>query len=245
MSKKKEFFSTSTLSNLSKIFLEFHQACEKNKKGVNGSFISTPRKGSVGSINHDSDIKKPKKKIVDPLKLDPNAPKKPIIQAYLMYYTDVRAQRQLDYPAMANKDITKIIADEWNNLPPEKKQIYDSRAQANRAQYEKELNDYLEKNPEMKAKLSQRRRKKSAQINSQSNELTGNTLVPPVQNKHNMIEIIDISSVASQADEETRGRTLSIDDETHNGKREYSSDSFDDSSDDEAAEEAKKRLKLV
>jgi len=64
-----------------------------------------------------------KKKIHDPLKEDPNAPKKPIIQAYLMFYTEVRAQRQKENPDVQNKDLTKIIADEWNKLTKEQRAV--------------------------------------------------------------------------------------------------------------------------
>lgn len=77
------------------------------------------RKGEVSG----DPAKKPKKKIFDPLKTDPNAPKKPIIQGYLLYYTDVRTQRQKENPNLANQDLTKMIAEEWNKLPKDKRTV--------------------------------------------------------------------------------------------------------------------------
>lgn len=69
------------------------------------------------------EAKPTKKKIYDPLKGDPNAPKKPIIQAYLMYYSDIRSQTQKEHPDLPNKDLTKIIADEWNSMPKDKRAV--------------------------------------------------------------------------------------------------------------------------
>jgi len=106
--------------------------------------------------------KKVKKKIYDPLKEDPNAPKKPIIQGYLLYYTDVRSQKQKENPTLQNKDLTKVIADDWNKLSKEKRIPYETKAKGNRESYENELRIYLDKNPEMKAKLSKKRRKKAS-----------------------------------------------------------------------------------
>jgi len=97
----------------SQFFKQLQETCDKFKTG------STHTDGGSGGTQ----AKKPKKKMYDPLKEDPNAPKKPIIQAYLLYYTDVRAQRQIDHPKLQNKDITKIIADEWNKLPKDKKEV--------------------------------------------------------------------------------------------------------------------------
>jgi len=93
--------------------------CEKQKnnfKAGSGSF------SSFSNLN-DSDIKKPKKKIIDPLKSDPNAPKKPIIQAYLLFYSDVRTKRHEQNPLLANMDLTKVIAEEWNKLSKEQRKV--------------------------------------------------------------------------------------------------------------------------
>jgi len=92
-----------------------HETCEKHKAALGGKYTST--------TSGQSGDKKPKKKIIDPLKSDPNAPKKPIIQGYLLYYTDVRSQKQKENPTLQNKDLTKIIADDWNKLSKEKRAV--------------------------------------------------------------------------------------------------------------------------
>ena len=68
-------------------------------------------------------IKKSRKKANNPLKNDPNAPKKPILQGYLLYFSEVRPIRQKDYPNLTNQDLTKLIADEWNNLGRDRKDV--------------------------------------------------------------------------------------------------------------------------
>ncbi len=93
-----------------------HQTFEKHKAALGGNYTSTATSGQSGD-------KKPKKKIIDPLKSDPNAPKKPIIQGYLMYYTDVRSSTQKENPTLQNKDLTKIIANDWNKLSKEKRAV--------------------------------------------------------------------------------------------------------------------------
>jgi len=168
MSPKSEQAFNGFLVSCSKLFGQLHEMCEKQKnnfKAGSGSF------SSFSNLN-DSDIKKPKKKIIDPLKSDPNAPKKPIIQAYLLFYSDVRTKRHEQNPLLANMDLTKVIAEEWNKLSKEQRKPYEEKAQANRDQYERELQAYLDKNPEMKAKLSAKRRRRRSSttgIGSQNN----------------------------------------------------------------------------
>jgi len=59
-------------------------------------------------------------------------------------------------------DLTKVIADEWNKLTKEQRKPYEDKAHNNRVHYEKELDAYLDKNPEMKAKLSSKRKRRKA-----------------------------------------------------------------------------------
>jgi len=97
----------------SRFFKELHGTCEKYKVG-----------GSYAEDQDDkSKAKKPKKKANDPLKDDPNAPKKPIIQGYLLYYTEVRPQKQKENPQLPNPDLTKLIAEDWNKLPKAQKEV--------------------------------------------------------------------------------------------------------------------------
>jgi HMG (high mobility group) box len=113
----------------SKFFLQLHDICEKNKPHAN-SKQTLVRKRSPLRAESDSEpegapvkAKRQKKKYVDPLKEDPNAPKKPITQAYLLYYTDVRAERQRENPDLKNQDLTRVIGREWNDLTKERKMV--------------------------------------------------------------------------------------------------------------------------
>ncbi len=97
----------------SRFFKELHGTCEKYKVGGN----------YVEDQDDKSKAKKPKKKVNDPLKDDPNAPKKPIIQGYLLYYTEVRPTKQKENPQLPNPDLTKLIAEDWNKLPKNLKEV--------------------------------------------------------------------------------------------------------------------------
>jgi len=219
MSNKSEDFFNEFLEVCSKFFTQLQETCEKHRTGRGG-----------GSKGHHVEEKKVKKKIFDPLKGAPNAPKKPIIQAYLLYYTEVRSQKQQDNPNVQNKDLTKIIADEWNKLTREKKTPYEERAKANRDQYEEAVKAYLETNPELKAIMSLKKKKKrssAASVSSQSK--------PVKSNGKNVNE-----KAAEPSSDESDGE-----EETVNGKREHSSsdNSSDDSDDDSSAEDSRKKIK--
>jgi len=145
MDHRYESFLHDMLDICSKFFKQLQESADKFKSSSNHAQGGTD----------DKIVKKPKKKLHDPLKEDPNAPKKPIIQPYLLYYSDVRAQRQIDHPKLQNKDITKIIADEWNKLAKDKKETFEIKARVNRGQYEKDLQEYLNKNPAMREAVEQ------------------------------------------------------------------------------------------
>jgi len=196
MSLKSEQALNGFLNSFSKIFGQLHEQCEKYKS----SFRAGSLKFIADYSANDSEIKKPKKKIIDPLKSDPNAPKKPIIQAYLIFYTDVRNQRQKENPLLANMDLTKVIADEWNKLTKEQRKPYEDKAHNNRVHYERELDAYLEKNPEMKAKLSSKRKRRKASSSmaySQSDIGTPN------------INVMDVSSDGTGLDENSQPLSFS------------------------------------
>lgn len=116
----------------SRFFLQLHDLCEKYKSNPNSKPANTKKRSPPREIHEDSGSDseetplkptKVKRKMYDPLKEDPNAPKKPIIQAYLLYYTEVRAERQKEHPELKNVELTKIIAKEWNDLSKERKMV--------------------------------------------------------------------------------------------------------------------------
>ena len=97
----------------SKYFKQLSDVCNKYQNSSNKHDDSDDGKK----------VKKPKKKVNDPLKDDPNAPKKPIIQGYLLFYTEVRAAKQKENPNLPNTELTKLIADDWKKLPKDKKEV--------------------------------------------------------------------------------------------------------------------------
>jgi len=198
------------VSICSNFFGQLHQTCEKHKAALGGKYPSA---------SGDHGEQKVKKKIIDPLKSDPNAPKKPIIQGYLLYYTDVRSQRQKDHPTKPNTDLTRIIAEEWNKLTKEKRTPYEEKAKANRESYETELQKYLDKNPEMKAKLSNKKKRKRPSTAAASSQAKP--------------EISNGKAKAVSSDE-------SSDDDSGDSSGD---DSSSGSSDDESDEDTKKKIK--
>lgn len=103
------------LGTCSKFFKQLQETCDK--------FRDPSHKPDSSNTHEHKKPSKPKKKTVDPLKNDPSAPKKPVTQAYLLYYTEVRNQKHLDHPKLTNQEITKVIANEWNQLPQNKKGV--------------------------------------------------------------------------------------------------------------------------
>jgi len=236
MSPKSEKEFNGFLASVSKLFGQLHEMCEKHK----GNFKAGSGTFSLLNAN-DSDIKKPKKKIVDPLKSDPNAPKKPIIQAYLMYYRDVRTKRHEENPLLANMDLTKVIAEEWNKLTKEQRKPYEDQAQANRDQYERELQAYLDKNPDMKAKLSAKRRRRKASTSGVGSQ---NAIESSSEAGGSRIHIIDTSSEGTGLDHESSIMTPSHQPmDSLNVKRPTSPEgSFDYSSSDD--DDTVKKIKI-
>jgi len=77
-------------------------------------------------------------------KKDKNAPKGPK-NGYLFFMQDVRAKRTEQYPDKEPKEITKLVADEWNGLPDKKKKKYQDMAKDDQERYKRELKAYKKK----------------------------------------------------------------------------------------------------
>mmetsp|Transcript_30886 Transcript_30886/g.28068 ORF Transcript_30886/g.28068 Transcript_30886/m.28068 type:complete len:135 (-) Transcript_30886:473-877(-) len=132
MVSREEAFFHELIGLCSSFFYELHRTCQKHMSD-GGSKKSLLKSKIANPADDDSDddhkaAKKTKKKTNDPLKDDPNAPKKPIIQGYLLYFKDVRSKRKDEHPDLSNVELTKIIGQEWNDLPKEKKIRYEIQA---------------------------------------------------------------------------------------------------------------------
>jgi len=77
-------------------------------------------------------------------KKDKNAPKGPK-NGYLFYMADVRTKRTEQHPDKEPKEITKLVADEWNSLGEKRKQKYQEMADEDKARYKRELKAYKKK----------------------------------------------------------------------------------------------------
>jgi len=136
-----ESFVYGILDTFSRYSKQLHDVCEKYK--------SSSYHG--GDNVQEQKPKRPaKKKVNDPLKDDPNAPKKPVMQGYLLYYTEVRGDKEKYPQNLTNQDITKMIAEAWNKLPKDKREHYEVKSRMNKQQYEKDLEEYFKKNPKMR-----------------------------------------------------------------------------------------------
>ncbi|CAD8135994.1 unnamed protein product [Paramecium pentaurelia] len=72
---------------------------------------------------------------------DPLAPKMPK-SAFIFYFQDKREKFQQQYPNLQFQEITKLIANEWKDLPKEIQQSYHDKAFNDRSRYSQESQLY-------------------------------------------------------------------------------------------------------
>ncbi|CAD8124964.1 unnamed protein product [Paramecium sonneborni] len=72
---------------------------------------------------------------------DPLAPKMPK-SAFIYYFQDKKEKFQFQYPNIQFQEITKLIANEWKDLPTEIKQLYHNQAEQDRNRYSQEQELY-------------------------------------------------------------------------------------------------------
>jgi hypothetical protein len=77
-------------------------------------------------------------------KKDKNAPRGPK-NGYLFYMQEVRAKRTESYPDKDAKDITKLVAEEWNSLTDKKKKKYLEMAEEDKLRHKREMKAYKKK----------------------------------------------------------------------------------------------------
>ncbi|KAK7791746.1 hypothetical protein R5R35_008997 [Gryllus longicercus] len=128
---------------------------------INGGEIPKSEKLADVSDTGEPKLNKPKSK--KKKKLDPSAPRQPL-SGYMRYLNDRREIVRGENPSLSFIDITKLLAEEWNHLPQDKKQPYVEAGQQDRERYTRELNAYkktqanltpVEKPAEKKARKSQ------------------------------------------------------------------------------------------
>ena len=77
-------------------------------------------------------------------KKDKNAPKRPI-SAYFFYNQERRETLKKEKPSLDNKDLIRIMSEEWNKLNDEQKKPYMKKAEEDKKRYLEEMKEY-EKN---------------------------------------------------------------------------------------------------
>eukprot|EP01156_Anaeramoeba_ignava_P021805 Anaeramoba_ignava/c19779_g2_i1.p1 GENE.c19779_g2_i1~~c19779_g2_i1.p1 ORF type:complete len:162 (+),score=75.13 c19779_g2_i1:65-550(+) len=76
----------------------------------------------------------------------PSPPKKPL-NAYFLFAQDCRPRIKEQNPEIKGSEITKMIGQEWKNLPQEQKDVYKNKQQQLQEIYNKEIAEYLIKYP--------------------------------------------------------------------------------------------------
>ena len=74
-------------------------------------------------------------------KKDPNAPKR-AISAFFFYNKERREKLKKEKPNLDNKEIIKVMSDEWNKLSDAEKKPYVAKAEADKKRYENEKKAY-------------------------------------------------------------------------------------------------------
>lgn len=136
--------------------------------------MATPPKPEVNNVEKNSveveanaviPIKKSKKK---KNKLGVAAPRQPLT-GYVRYLNSRRDTLRNDNPNLSFPDITKILAQEWANLPPEEKRPYQEAGEQDRERYLQEMEtykktdaykDYLRQLEENKQKVKEKSKEK-------------------------------------------------------------------------------------
>lgn len=110
---------------LMKEFAENLGALQKTMKSM-AKVFSDPNFGSDG--------KKTKKK----RKLDDGSPKR-AVSSYLYYFKEQLPLVKSEFPGMVHKEMMTKLGERWRSLDDKSKQVYEEKANASKATYEKEM----------------------------------------------------------------------------------------------------------
>ncbi|XP_026281553.1 high mobility group protein 20A [Frankliniella occidentalis] len=93
------------------------------------------------TVNCEVNLPKPNKSKKKKNKLGVAAPRPPLT-GYVRYLNSRRDNLRNDNPNLTFPDITKILAQEWANLPPEEKRPYQEAGEQDRERYNHEFEEY-------------------------------------------------------------------------------------------------------
>jgi len=94
---------------------------------------------------------------------DPNAPKGPA-SAYILFQNDIRAAYKKEHPEMTNKELLRLIGDQWKALEEGKKDFYRDQHSKAKKKHDVDLAAYNAQNPDAapsEAKDTEKKKKKS------------------------------------------------------------------------------------
>ncbi|KAG0695778.1 hypothetical protein DFH29DRAFT_954035 [Suillus ampliporus] len=89
----------------------------------------------------------PKKRKREKRIKDPNAPKGPA-SAYILFQNDIRSAYKKEHPDMSNKELLRLIGDQWKGLDEEKKDFYREQHGRAKKKHEVDLAAYNAQNPD-------------------------------------------------------------------------------------------------
>jgi len=93
---------------------------------------------------------------------DPNAPKGPA-SAYILFQNDIRAAYKKEHPEMNNKELLRLIGDQWKALEESKKDFYRDQHSKAKKKHDVDLAAYNAQNPDTpsEAKDTEKKKKKT------------------------------------------------------------------------------------
>lgn len=126
------------------------------------AMIEESAKRSAGGTIKGSSTKKRRK-----LLKDANAPRAPLT-GYVRFLNDHRDKVRSEHPELPFHEITKILGQQWSNLPQDQKQQYLDEAERDKERYMGELEDYQQS--ERYKDFMERKRKEAVELNIPDND---------------------------------------------------------------------------
>lgn len=92
-------------------------------------------------------------------KVQPDPPKKPV-SSYLRFTIESREAFKKKNPDLNNKEMIKLLAEEWNKLSSDKKKKFSDAYEKDKKKYEEELKNYENKYGPVKSKKKKEKEEK-------------------------------------------------------------------------------------
>ncbi|KAG1787662.1 uncharacterized protein HD556DRAFT_1539053 [Suillus plorans] len=128
---------------------------------LNAAITKPSRKRKLVALEIGEDGVPRKKKREKKIK-DPNAPKGPA-SAYILFQNDIRSAYKKEHPDMSNKELLRLIGDQWKTLADDKKDFYRDQHGRAKKKHEVDLAAYNAQHPDQvptEAKDSGKKKKK-------------------------------------------------------------------------------------